>query len=75
VTAVSVVSGVDTFLRTPRGAIARIAHMSAVLAASNVLGALIGLATSLVIARGLGRDEFGRWIFCAAAVSVLTGVL
>ena len=71
-TALSWASGVDTVLKSPRGAIGRIVHMSAILGASNVLAALMGLATSLVIARGLGRDEFGRWIFCTAAVSALT---
>jgi O-antigen/teichoic acid export membrane protein len=50
----------------------RIAQMSAVLATSNLFGGLIALATSMVIARGLGREEFGRWIFCTAAISVLT---
>ena len=70
----SLASRINVLLQTPGGAIARIAQMSAVLAGSNLLSGLIALATSMVIARGLGREEFGRWIFCTAAVSVLTSV-
>ena len=50
----------------------RIAQMGAAFAASDLLSSAIGLATSLVIARGLGRDGFGRWTLCAAAASGLT---
>ena len=50
----------------------QIGQMSAAFAASDVLRGAFRLASSLVIARGLGRDGFGRWTFYAAAAAALT---
>jgi len=52
--------------------LARIARMAAAFAGSTLVRGAIGFATSLVIARGLGREDFGRWVFCMAWASVLT---
>jgi len=49
--------------------------MTASLAASDLLRAAISFATSLVIARGLGRDGFGQWTLCMTGVGALTGAL
>lgn len=48
--------------------------MSAAFATSNVARTAISFATSLVIARGVGVDGFGRWTFCTAWAAVLTMV-
>src|SRR5262249_1205493 len=44
---------------------------SLVLIVSNILGAGLGFAPSLVIGRGLGEADFGRWTFCFAWASAL----
>jgi O-antigen/teichoic acid export membrane protein len=59
-------------LPPPRGSLARLAHMTAAFAASDLLRGGIGFATSLVIARGLGRDAFGWWTLYMAWASTLT---
>src|SRR5262245_36797565 len=46
--------------------------MTAAFVASDLLRGAIGLATSVIIARGLGRDEFGRWTLYATWASALT---
>jgi O-antigen/teichoic acid export membrane protein len=56
-------------MKTPLG---RIAQMGAAFAMSNVARGAIAFVMSLVIARGLGQDGFGRWIFCAAWAATLT---
>jgi O-antigen/teichoic acid export membrane protein len=58
-------------LSEPERPLARIAHMTAAFAGSDFLRGAIGLATSLVIARGLGRDDFGLWVLCLAWTSTL----
>jgi len=50
----------------------RLLDNSLVLSISNVMGALLGFAISLAIARTLGVVGLGRWTFCLAWVSVLT---
>jgi O-antigen/teichoic acid export membrane protein len=50
----------------------RIAHMGAALAASNLARGGIQFATSLVIARALGRSAFGAWTVASAGASALT---
>jgi len=61
-----------SYAAVPERPLARIAHMGAALAASNVTRGAIQFVTSLVIARGLGRDRFGAWTLAAAAASALT---
>lgn len=46
--------------------------MGAALAMSNLTRGAIALVTSLVIARGLGREGFGLWTLCTAGTSALT---
>lgn len=46
--------------------------MSAAWATSNVAQAAIAFVTSLVVARGLGTDGFGRWTLCMAWAAMLT---
>jgi O-antigen/teichoic acid export membrane protein len=58
-------------LKTPLG---RIVHMSAAFAVSNLMRSALGFVTSLVVARGLGRDGFGGWTFCMAWAAALTTV-
>jgi O-antigen/teichoic acid export membrane protein len=60
------------FRRPAHSAHARIARMSASFLGSNLVRAAIGFVTSLVIGRGLGPGEFGRWIFFTAWASTLT---
>jgi len=48
--------------------------MSAAFATSNVARMAISFATSLVIGRALGVDDFGRWTLCIAWASLLTSV-
>ncbi len=50
----------------------RLMHNGLALSLSNVLGAMLGFAISLVIARSLGVPGLGQWTFCLAWVSVLT---
>jgi len=52
-----------------------IARVGAAFALSNVVRGAIRLVTSFVIARGLGAEAFGRWIFCAAWAATLTSAL
>jgi O-antigen/teichoic acid export membrane protein len=56
-------------------ALGRIARVGALFAASNVARGALALATSVVVARHLGPDAFGRWALCAAWASMLTFVL
>src|SRR5262245_50220722 len=49
-----------------------LARNSLVLIASNIVGAVLGFALSLVIGRGLGEAGFGIWVFCLAWASILT---
>ena len=46
--------------------------MTAAFVASDLVRGVIGFATSVIIARGLGRDEFGRWTLYATWASALT---
>jgi O-antigen/teichoic acid export membrane protein len=46
--------------------------MTAAFVASDLLRGLIAFATSVIIARGLGRDQFGRWTLYATWASGLT---
>jgi O-antigen/teichoic acid export membrane protein len=48
-----------------------LARNSLMLTASNVLGAVLGFALSLVVGRGLGEAGFGIWVFCLAWASIL----
>src|SRR3954453_419786 len=57
---------------TPLG---RIARLSAAFLGSNAARAAIGFGLSLALARGLGAERFGRWIFCAAWASTLTSLV
>ncbi len=50
----------------------RLVGMSAAFATSNAARTAISFATSLVIARGIGVDGFGRWTLCMAWAAVLT---
>jgi len=52
----------------------RLAKMSAAFAGSNLTRTAIAFVTSVVIARGLGAPEFGRWILFMAWASALTMV-
>ena len=53
----------------------RLVGMSAAFAASNFARTAIGFATSLVIARPLGIDDFGRWTLCMAWAAALTTIV
>jgi O-antigen/teichoic acid export membrane protein len=55
--------------------LARIARLSAAFLGSNLARAAIGFAVSFALARGLGAERFGRWIFCTAWASTLTVVV
>ena len=57
---------------TPYG---RLVGMSAAFATSNLARTAISFATSLVIARSLGVDDFGRWTLCTAWAAALTTVV
>jgi O-antigen/teichoic acid export membrane protein len=54
---------------------ARIAKLSAAFLGSNLARAAIGFGLSFALARALGADRFGRWIFCTAWASTLTVVV
>ncbi len=54
------------------GPLVRIAQMSAALAASDLVRSAIRFGTSLLVARGLGREAFGRWTLWLAIASALT---
>ena len=54
---------------------ARIARLSAAFLGSNLARAAIGFGLSFALARGLGTERFGRWIFCIAWASTLTVVV
>ena len=47
-------------------------RMTAAFVASDLVRGVIAFATSVIIARGLGRDEFGRWTLYATWASALT---
>ena len=53
---------------------ARIARSSAAFFGSNMARAAIGFGLSFLLARSLGAERFGRWIFCTAWASTLTVV-
>src|SRR6202044_3281661 len=55
--------------------VARIARLSAAFLGSNLARAAIGFGVSFALARGLGAERFGRWIFCTAWASTLTVVV
>jgi O-antigen/teichoic acid export membrane protein len=57
---------------TPYG---QLAGMSAAVAISNLSRMAILFATSLLIARALGVEDFGRWTLCTAWAGVLTMVV
>ena len=48
--------------------------MSAAFATSNFARMAISFATSLVVGRALGVDDFGRWTLCIAWASLLTSL-
>jgi O-antigen/teichoic acid export membrane protein len=52
----------------------RLIGMSAAFATSNFARMAISFATSLVVGRALGVDDFGRWTLCIAWASLLTSV-
>ena len=52
----------------------RLIGMSAAFATSNFARMAISFATSLVVGRALGVDDFGRWTLCMAWASLLTSV-
>jgi O-antigen/teichoic acid export membrane protein len=52
-----------------------IAEVAGAFAASNIARGAIRLLTSLIIARELGQEGFGHWIFCAAWAATLTTAL
>ena len=52
----------------------RLIGMSAAFATSNIARMAISFATSLVVGRALGVDDFGRWTLCIAWASLLTSV-
>jgi O-antigen/teichoic acid export membrane protein len=54
---------------------ARIARLSAAFLGSNLARAVIGFGLSFALARALGAERFGRWIFCTAAASTLTVIV
>ena len=54
---------------------ARIARLSAAFLGSNAARAVIGFGLSFALARALGAERFGRWIFCTAWASTLTVVV
>ena len=58
--------------RLSGGPTARIVQMGAAFAISDLVRGAIRLVTSLVIARGLGLETFGRWTLYAAWASALT---
>ena len=58
-----------------QGTGAAIAHMTAVFASSSVVRAGIAVAGAIVVGRGLGADDFGRWTFCLAWAATLASVL
>lgn len=58
----------------PRSPLGRIAQMGAAFACSSLARRAIGFATSILVGRALGLDDFGRWTFCLAWASTLTGV-
>jgi len=59
-------------LTPPRTSLARLARMTAAFAASDLVRGGIGFVTSLIVARGFGRDAFGQWTLCMAWASMLT---
>jgi O-antigen/teichoic acid export membrane protein len=50
----------------------RIFRLSAAFLGSNLARAAIGFGLSLVLARGLGAERFGRWVLCTTCASTLT---
>ncbi len=50
----------------------RIFKLSAAFLGSNLARAAIGFGLSLVLARGLGAERFGRWVLCTTCASTLT---
>lgn len=60
---------------TPEAALARIGRMGALFMGSNVARGAAAFATSLVIARTLGPDIFGRWTLCVTWAAMLTFLL
>src|SRR5262245_56939672 len=56
----------------PGESLARLTRMTAAFVASDLVRGAIAFATSVIIARGLGRDEFGRWTLYATWASALT---
>ena len=69
---IAVPGGSAVAVRTPLG---RIAQLTAAFAVSNFARGAIAFATSLVVARGLGQDGFGRWVLCMAWAATLTSTL
>jgi O-antigen/teichoic acid export membrane protein len=65
-------AALDSVSSTPYG---RLVGMSAAFATSNLSRTAISFATSLVIARAIGVEDFGRWTLCTAWAAVLTTVV
>jgi O-antigen/teichoic acid export membrane protein len=57
---------------TARKSLGRIARLSAAFLASNLTRGAIAFALSLVAARALGVERFGRWVLCTTWASTLT---
>jgi O-antigen/teichoic acid export membrane protein len=57
---------------TPDTPVARLAHMTAAFVVSDLARGALGFVTSVVIARALGPQLFGRWILYSTWASILT---
>src|SRR5712691_3832217 len=55
-----------------RAALARMGGMGALFMGSNLARGAAAFVTSLLVARTLGPDTFGRWTLCATWASMLT---
>jgi O-antigen/teichoic acid export membrane protein len=60
---------------TTEASLARIGRMGALFMGSSLARGAAAFATSLVIARTLGPDTFGRWTLCVTWASMLTFLL
>ena len=60
---------------TNEDGLARIGRMGALFMGSNVARGAAAFATSVVIARTLGPDAFGRWTLCVTWAAMLTFLL
>jgi len=61
-------------MKTLNATFGGLATMTAAFAGSDVARSAIAFATSLVVGRGLGPDDFGRWTYCMAWAAAWTMV-